>query len=301
MDRITLTLESNSGSFPVPWSTGYQTYGALLSVLDSADPDVADDIHEASFASLTNSGLLGPFNFSVDRSYHKGVIPGTEYELRIGITHPDDKAVFDALTKALVIENREFETVNGSFNVTGIEPENTTHEEILTTASDIADKKTAWVEMTFETTTCCARYDDVWETHPDRVHLFSALADRWNATAPKKWEIALTEQALGEDVFAVPDPDTYDTRSIVVHRREPSQGQGTENGDNEQTVKADGGEHYNEAQGFTGTWQFKFKNASKSTRTAVIALARFAEFGGVGYHTARGAGTVSVRVPGEGF
>jgi CRISPR/Cas system endoribonuclease Cas6 (RAMP superfamily) len=31
-------------------------------------------------------------------------------------------------------------------------------------------------------------------------------------------------------------------------------------------------------------------------KTAVIALAKFAEFAGVGHHTARGAGTVSATV-----
>jgi CRISPR/Cas system endoribonuclease Cas6 (RAMP superfamily) len=61
---------------------------------------------------------------------------------------------------------------------------------------------------------------------------------------------------------------------------------------------SDGGEHLNEAQGFLGTWEFNFKGASEATKTAVLALARYAEFAGVGRHTARGAGTVSTTVHG---
>lgn len=306
MDQITLTLESNSGGFPVPYSTGYQTYSALLAVLDDTDSAVADEVHDAPFASLTNSGLLGSFDFGVDRSYHKGVIPGKTYELRLGITEQNDEVVFDALTKALVIENRKIELAHGSFNVVGVEPEETTHQDIITTAADIAAEGSHGFVMTFETPTCCSRYDGIWETHPDRIHLFTHLARRWNATAPDEWEVTPAKQALGEELFAVPNPDTYDTHSIVVHRREPTKQQKTEDTDSEketdsETVASDGGTHLNEAQGFTGTWRFKFKDASASTRTAVLALARFAEFAGVGRHTARGAGTVSVEIMGGEF
>jgi hypothetical protein len=99
-------------------------------------------------------------------------------------------------------------------------------------------------------------------------------------------------------VFTVPDVDQYDTHSIVVHRREPESGVESTDGDDATPVSTDGGTHLNEAQGFEGRWSFRFKQASDATKTAVIALAHFAEFAGVGRHTARGAGTVSVSVEG---
>lgn len=294
MDRVTCTLESRTGRFDVPYSTGYQTYGGLLSLISESDASLAEDLHDAPFASFTNSGLLGSFDWDVDREYHKGVKPNASYELRLGITHPDDEAVFNAISKALIIDNEPLTLAHGSFRVASVETRSETHETLLEqAAADVADGATG-VSITFETTTACQRYDDVWEAQPERTHLFTSLADRWNATAPEADELALDAETVGSELFTRPELGTHNTRSIVVHRREP----GSNTDDATEPVSADGGNHVNEVQGFLGEWHYQFKHASEATKTAIIALARFAEFAGIGHHTARGAGTVSVEVTG---
>lgn len=297
MDRVTCTLRPESEQFPVPYSTGYQTYSGLLSLIDGVDDELAGSLHDASFASLTNSGLLGPFDWSVDREYHKGVYSDAEYEIQVGITHPDDEAVFNALTKALIIDDESLELAHGSFRVTSVETESRTHGDILADAAADVETGARGVRVDFQTTTCCQRYGDVWEAHPDRVHMFQSLADRWNATAEETDQVTPTAGTLGSEVYTVVETGSYETNSIVVHRREP----GSEDGGAESDappVSADGGAHLNEAQGFRGQWKFQFKDASDATKAAVIALAKFAEFAGVGHHTARGAGTVTTTVLG---
>lgn len=293
MHRLTLTLEPSDGRFPVPFSTGYQTYASLLSVLD--DGDLADDIHDTPFASLTNSGLLGSTWGRADREYHRTVRDDKEYRLRLGIVHPDDEALFEALVRAFVIEDEPLSMAHGKFTVRGVESETTSHDELLAEAAEAVDDGATGVQLHFETATCRQRFGNVYDAHPERVSLFRELARRWNGRHDGPERLSPTEKALGESLYVTPESDQYRTRSIVVHRREPD-GESPE-----APAVADGGnagDHLTQAQGFTGKWTFGFKDASEATKTAVIALARFAEFAGVGRHTARGAGTVTTEVKG---
>ena len=294
MEWISCTLKSDTGRFTVPYSTGYQTYSGLLSLIGKTDTQLADEVHDTSFASLTNSGLLGSFDWETNREYRKAIDADSEYELRVGVTHPDDEAVFNALIKALVINDSSLELADGSLRMTSVETKTQTHTEVLSDAADSIKDGASGVEIQFETPTCCNRYGDVWEAHPDRINLFQSLADRWNATTTEEQQMALEDGALGKDLFTVADTKQYETHSIVVHRREPKQADSNTGDGNAATI--DGGTHLNEAQGFTGKWEYRFKGASEAMKTAVIALAKFAEFAGVGHHTARGAGTVSATV-----
>jgi hypothetical protein len=298
MDRITCTLKPNTGKFAVPYSTGYQTYSGLLSLIDEVDSELAGELHDTSFAALTNSGLLGDFDWGINRDYQKGVYPDAEYELRIGVAHSEYESVFNAITRALIIDDSPLELAHGSLRVTGVETESRSQQEILANAAEAADSGARGVRIDFETPTCCSRYSDVWEAHPDRIHLFKSLADQWNATVPdEERQLTLTREVLGTEVYTTADTERYDTHSIVVHRREPDE-ENSEDGSAHSAV-TDGGTHLDEAQGFTGRWTFRFKGASEATKTAVIALSKFAEFAGIGRHTARGAGTVSVTVVGD--
>lgn len=294
MEWISCTLKSDTGRFTVPYSTGYQTYSGLLSLIGKADTQLADEVHDTSFASLTNSGLLGSFDWETNQEYRKAIDADSEYELRVGVTHPDDEAVFNALIKALVIDDSSLELADGSLRMTSVETKTQTHTEVLSDAADSIKDGASGVEIQFETPTCCNRYGDVWEAHPDRINLFQSLADRWNATTTEEQQMALENEALGKDLFTVADTEQYETHSIVVHRREPKQADSNTGDGNAATIN--GGTHLNEAQGFTGRWTYRFKGASEAMKTAVIALAKFAEFAGVGHHTARGAGTVSATV-----
>lgn len=291
MQAISLGLEPANGTFEVPFSTGYQTYGGMMSVLDSTNKDVADRLHDSPFSGISNSGLLGRFRMNAEREYHKTVSRNGEYSLHLGITHPDDRETFEALVRAFVIENRNLPLAHGEFTIEGVSTDQTTQSELLDRASAAAEDA-AGVRVQFQSTTCRERYPNVWETHPERVSLFQHLAERWNAVADEeRMELSPTAESLGGELYTKVDIDEYDTRSIVVYRKEPEQ---TEDA----AIAADGG-HLNEAQGFVGEWEFHFKTATKATKIAVIALAEFAQYSGVGRHNARGAGSVATEIIGS--
>lgn len=291
MQKISLTTQSVDGAFEVPFSTGYQTYSGLLSVLDGAGDRVADELHSAPFSGMSNSGLLGWFDLDADREYHKTVKPDTNYRLHLGVTHPKNREAFEALVRAFVIKDHNLPLAHGELTVEEVSTERTSQQELLDDAASLAETASG-VRMKFRSTTCRERYDGVWEAHPDRVRLFQHLSDRWNVLADREeLELSPTGEALGRGLFTRVDTTEYDTHSIVVHRQEP------ENAD-QPSIAADGG-HLDEAQGFTGEWEFRFKEATEATRTTVIALANFAEYAGVGRHNARGAGSVETEVIGD--
>jgi len=296
MQRVSHALRPTDGPFEVPFSTGYQTYGGLLSVLSNPEDQIADELHDAPFTGLSNSGLLGQFAYDADREYHKVVRDGEDvrYDLHLGVVHPDDRTVFEALMRAFVIEDRTLPLAHGELTVEEVSTERTTPQELLEETSTVAADATG-VRMRFRSPTCLERYEGVWEAHPDRVELFRQLADRWNAVVDQpELELAPTPDALGRGLYTVANTDRYDTHSIVVFREEPTDCDAE--GDTRQI--AGGGGHLNEVQGFTGEWKFMFKDASPATRTAVLTLARFAEFAGVGRHTARGAGSITTELLG---
>jgi hypothetical protein len=297
MQRITLTTRPADGSFEVPFSTGYQTYSGLLSVLDATGEEVADEIHDAPFASFTNSGLIGRFGTDADREYHKTLYGGgdAEYDIHLGIVHPSDRDAFEALIRAFVIEDRNLPLAHGELVIESVGTERTTQRELLDEAAAIAADASG-VRIRFLTTTCRERYDGRWEVHPDRTRLFRHLAERWNAAADDDdLRLAPDADSLGEGLITKVETSEYRTNSIVTHRREPGEAGATD--PEGRSIAADGG-HLNEAQGFEGEWEFHFKGASDALRTAVVALTRFAAYSGVGRHNARGAGTVETEIVG---
>ncbi len=294
MQRLTFTLEPVDGPFPVPYSTGYQAYSGLLSVLSDEDETLAEAVHEADTSSLTNSGLHGPFDpRGADREYHQ-LLRDDEYTLHLGATHPQDEELFEALVRAFVIQDRHLPLAHGELAVRSVQSESTTIPELREEAAAAANDATG-VQLQFLSPTCIQQHADVWEAFPSRTHLFPAIAARWNAVADNpEHELDPAPDTVGQELYAVPDPNAYNHHSIVVHRQDPS----TASAEDGQAVADGGGNHIRECQGFVGEWTFRFKDASTATRTAVIALSRFAEYSGVGRHNARGAGTVRTTVEG---
>jgi CRISPR/Cas system CMR-associated protein Cmr1 (group 7 of RAMP superfamily) len=99
-------------------------------------------------------------------------------------------------------------------------------------------------------------------------------------TCPEELELELDRETVLEQVIEKPDARTYETHSVLVSRGE------TEDGETRNIFR----------QGFTGTCEYAFKGASDAVRNAVVALALFGEFGGVGSAVARGCGCVEVTV-----
>jgi hypothetical protein len=309
-------MESASGSFEVPYSSGYQTYSGLLSIIDSIDQAAADSVHAAQFSGLTNSGLLSDDWGSAKRDYHNSVRddPDSEYTLKLGVTHPSDRDVFESLMRAFVIEDRNLPLAHGELSVTQVSTDRATHQELIDRASDVVDDADG-VQFTFESPACRQRFDGVWEATPHRVALFQHILDRWNASLPDDAgdiELSVTDEMLGEGLYPRVETDSYRTMANVVYRSESSgdaEGEsetdsdaaantdGTTESASTEAAATDGGRSH--AQGYIGEWEWRFKDtASEATRIAVLTAAQFAEFAGVGRHNARGAGCVETAVLG---
>lgn len=273
--RVTLTVRPIE-RFSVPKSDGYSLYGALLGVLDDADESVSQRVHDSSLGSVHNSGLQGVFGEG-DRRHHKSVRPDETYEITLGIVDSADQAIFQALVNELVLEGSTLELTNGTLRVESFESENASHEELLKRASAFDDPS---VTLTFRTATCIEEADDVTTMFPYRVAVFRSLLNKWNRTAPEELTLELTRDALLSSVIEKPNARTYRTHSVLVNR--------VENGDSETRNLF--------KQGFSGECTYAFKGASESVQNAVVALALFGEFSGVGSAVARGCGNIDVEV-----
>ncbi len=271
--RITVGVRPE-GRFPVPNSDGYSVYGSLLGVLDDVDEAVSQRVHDSSLGSLHSSGLQGAFGGS-DRPYHKTVRPDETYELTLGVVDPNDRAIFQALVEALVLENERLELSHGSLHVETVESENATHAELLDRAGESEDPE---VTVEFRTATCIKDGGEVTTMFPHRVPVFQSLLGKWNRTAPEDLELDLSREEIERNVVEKPDARTYDTHSVLVNRVE------NEDGENRNIFR----------QGFTGECSYAFKDASEAVENAVVALALFGEFSGVGSAVARGCGNVGV-------
>jgi CRISPR/Cas system endoribonuclease Cas6 (RAMP superfamily) len=271
--RIELTLRSDD-TFPVPYSDGYSVYGALLSVLDEVNPDVSAHVHDSPLGSLHSSGLVGSFGGS-DRAHHKTVRAGEPYELTLGVVDPADAEIFQALVTGLVLEGDALELSHGTLRVETFESTNATHAELLDRAGG-ADDPT--VELTFRTPTCIEEAGEVTTMFPHRWAVFRSLLGKWNASCPEELALELDREAVLSQVIEKPDARTYETHSVLVSR-------GTrDDGENRNIFR----------QGFTGTCGYAFKGASEAVQNAVLALAVFGEYSGVGSAVARGCGSIEV-------
>ncbi|QSG04063.1 CRISPR system precrRNA processing endoribonuclease RAMP protein Cas6 [Natranaeroarchaeum sulfidigenes] len=276
--QIELSLRADE-QFAVPLSDGYSVYSALLALLQSDDEATSARVHNSNIGSLHSSGLRGPFG-STDRSHHKLVMPNTEYSLSLGITDPEDEAIFQALVSTLVLGDETLELTHGSLHLNSFESENTGHKELLSRASKFDDPS---VEMEFRTATCIEEAGSVTTMFPTRTAVFPSLLGKWNNTAPDSLELDLDRETLAASVIEKPDARNYQTHSVLVNRVEGSNG-------NPQPIFK---------QGFSGPCTYEFKDASDSVQNAVTTLALFAEYAGVGSAVARGCGDVSVEVVDE--
>ena len=257
-------------------SDGYSVYSALLNALASSDADASARVHDSPIGSLHTSGLQGTFGDS-NRSHHKLVLPNEEYLLSVGITDPDDEAIFQALVSSLVLEGNSIELTNGTLRVDSFESENASHRELLETAAEYDDPSLA---LKFRTATCIEEAGSVTTMFPHRVAVFSSLLGKWNRTAPDDLELDVGQDTIASSVIEKPDDSSYRTHSVLVNRVEDD----------------DGKPRPIFRQGFSGRCTYAFKDASESVVNALTAIALFAEYSGVGSAVARGCGEVIVEV-----
>jgi hypothetical protein len=273
--QVELSLHADE-RFDTPQSDGYSVYSALLALLESADEDVSARVHDSDIGSLHNSGLQGPFGEG-NRSHHKRVLPDSEYRLALGITDPEDEAIFEGLVSALVLADEPLELTHGRLHIDSFESENTSHESLLSEAAAYDDPN---IEIEFRTATCIEEAGSVTTMFPTRTAVFSSLLGKWNNTAPDELELDIDRETLAASVIEKPEARKYRTHSVLVNRVDDSEG-------NAQPIFR---------QGFSGTCGYAFKDASDSVRNAATALALFGEYSGVGSAVARGCGSVEVEI-----
>jgi hypothetical protein len=272
--RVDLVEDAEQGTVDRV-SVGYRHREPLV-VLDEVDADVSASVHDSPMGSLHSSGLVGSFGSS-DRPHHKTVLPGEEYQLSLGIVHPDDTEVFQALVNGLVLEGETIELSHGELRVERFESENATHAELLDRASEYDDPT---VEMAFQTPTCIEEAGDVTTMVPYRWAVFNSLMGKWNRSCPEDLQLELDREAVLKSVIEKPDPRSFDTHSVLVNRVE------NEDGENRNIFR----------QGFTGQCEYAFKGASESVVNAVTTLALFGEYSGVGSAVARGCGNIDTKI-----
>lgn len=258
----------------MPLSDGYSVYSALLGVLDEVDQGVSAHVHDSSLGSLHTGGLQGVFGGS-DRDYHKTVRADEEYELTLGIVDLEDAEIFQALVRAVVLEDETLALTNGALRIESFESENATHRELLEHAAEVDDPT---IEVDFQTCTCIEEVDEVTTAFPYRWAVFNSLAGKWNRSCPEELALHLDRETVLGGVIEKPDIRSFDTHSVLVNRVE------NEAGETRNLFK----------QGFSGRCEYAFKGASESVENAVRALALFGEYSGVGSAVARGCGHVSV-------
>ncbi|RDZ43721.1 CRISPR-associated protein Cas6 [Haloferax sp. Atlit-19N] len=273
--RIEITARPTT-RFSLPKSNGYSVYGALLNALASADESTSERVHDSSLGSLHNSGLQGTFG-RADKRHHQLVLPDKTYRLVLGVVDPEDTDIFNALVNAFVLDGETLTLTNGELRIDSFESTNTTHEALLSHAAELDDPL---VEMSFNAPTCIEEADEVTTMFPHREPVFTSLAGKWNRTAPDELALSLPRETIRQHVYEKPDARSYATHSVLVNR----------------VTNEDGETRNIFRQGFTGECGYGLKDAPESVSNAVVALARFGQFSGVGSAVARGCGNIGVEV-----
>lgn len=297
MRKATLTLHTNE-PFPIPTSTGYSLYGALLGKLQTDDAAVSKHIHDREFIALHNSGLLGQhgedsFGYS-NKKDHKQVRTDTQYRLNIGLIDANDIELFDSLAESFLFDDSPITLTSGNLYVDDFTSRHATYSDLIESAREDSPQA---LRLTFKTLTGIKEHNEVTTAFPHRRSVFRSLLRRWNRNCPEDQTLALTEADIEQNLIEKPQyagmetPITYDTDSEASPT--PLR---TDSVVTKSLTKDNGGEYYHQLQGFKGTCDYQFKQTDEKIQTELTALAKFAEFAGVGAAVSRGCGHTNVEV-----
>ncbi|NMC35391.1 MAG: CRISPR system precrRNA processing endoribonuclease RAMP protein Cas6 [Veillonellaceae bacterium] len=272
--KITLITRPQT-AFELPYSEGYQLYSAILNVMRGCDEAASKHAHDSSLSSMSISTLEGKFRRS-QRPKCKVVDPAGRYTFHIGITDPKEIEIFRAIIQPLVLQEQEIILDKGALRVEEVASSTEGFEEMVAWAGM---QGSSFVEFDFRSTTCIQyRNTKVMEMFPHREAVFSSLLAKWNAVCPEALKMSLDRDEISR--YLMEEPLSYETHSAMVN-----------------TVfdRAKGHPRPILKQGFQGRCRYIFaKEAPKDVRNAVLALAKFAEYSGVGSAVARGCGAVRV-------
>jgi CRISPR-associated endoribonuclease Cas6 len=267
-------------AFEIPSSEGYQLYSSILGIMWEADGATAKYTHDSPISSISLGPLEGKFRRS-ERPRHKAVDPAEKYEMKIGITDPKEVEIFRSIIQPLVLREKNLCLEKGELRVEELSSSTASFEELAQAGGGILEP---CIDFEFRSPACIQyRNSKVYEMFPHREAVFHSLLSKWNAVCPEGLKMNIERDEMAR--YVVEKPLAYETHSVVVS-----------------TVfdKNKGHARPIMRQGFVGRCQYTFtRNVPAGARNGIVALARFAEYSGVGSAVARGCGAVKVMV-GEG-
>ena len=274
--KIILILRPESG-FDIPYSDGYQLYSSLLGIMQEADETAASHTHDSPISSISLGPLEGKFLHS-HRSKHKVVDPNERYNLNIGITDPKEVEIFRSIIQPLVLRERNLRLERGDLRAEEVSSSTASFQDIVKSAGEV---KNPYLDFEFKSPVCIQyRNSKVIEMFPHREAVFHSLLSKWNSVCPEELRMNIERDEMAR--YIVEKPMAYDTHSVVVN-----------------TVfdKVKGHPRPIMKQGFVGRCRYTFtRDAPDGMRNGIVALARFAEYSGVGSAVARGCGAAKVTV-----
>jgi len=274
--KITLILRPETG-FETPSSEGYQLYSAMLGVMREADEAAASHTHDSPISSISLGPLEGRFLRS-KRLHHKAVDPAERYGLMIGIIDPKEVEIFRSIIQPLILKERNLQLEKGELRVEEVASSTASFEDMIKSAGEV---QSPCLDFEFKSPTCIQyRNSKVYEMFPHREAVFHSLLSKWNSVSPEELKMNIERDEMAR--YMVEKPLAYETHSVVVN-----------------TVfdKVKGHPRPIMRQGFTGRCQYIFtKDAPEGMKNGIVALARFAEYSGLGSAVARGCGAAKVTV-----
>jgi CRISPR-associated endoribonuclease Cas6 len=215
------------------------------------------------------------------RSRHKALDPSERYSLKIGITDPKEVDIFRSIIQPLVMRERNLRLEKGDLRVEEVSSTAASFQDIVTSAGEV---KSPYLDFEFKSAACIQyRNSKVFEMFPHREAVFHSLLSKWNSVSPEELRMNIERDEMAR--YIVEKPLAYYTHSVVVN-----------------TVfdKVKGHPRPIMRQGFMGRCRYTLaRDVPESIKNGVVALARFAEYSGVGSAVSRGCGAVKVTV-GEG-
>ncbi|CAD6491204.1 MAG: hypothetical protein LAKADJCE_00071 [Candidatus Argoarchaeum ethanivorans] len=279
MQQMMLTVRPKS-DFEVPSSTGYQLYSALLAVMRSSNPGASKRIHDSEIGAIAVSGLSGTFGREAKRPGNKMLYSRQTYRFHIGITDPDEIEIFQSLIQPLILESMDIDLEAGSLFIEEVQSSTRTFDELM---RDVSRYDGGAIEFVFMSP-ACIQYGNsiVTEMFPHRVAVFNSLLSKWNHACPGELKMSVSRDEFARNLLEKPDAKSYATHSVMVNTVYDGK-----RGHPRPIFK----------QGFTGRCAYRFvRDAPQDVRNAVVALAMFAEYSGVGSSVGRGCGWVRVLV-----
>ena len=194
----------------------------------------------------------------------------------MGITDPKEIEIFRAIIAAAGFAEGHLAMEKGELRVEELSSSTESFEDLVNSAGKI---KEPCLDFQFKSTTSHSVPE--YQGHGDVPAPgggLSSLLSKWNAVCPEELKMIMERDDMAR--FMMEEPLAYETHSAMV---------------NTVMDKVKGHARPMLKQGFLGRCQYRFtKESPEGLRNGVVALARFAEYSGVGSAVARGCGAVKV-------